>query len=250
LASQHRRLRLYAGGVFETIATEVAKNPPAMITFIALMATSGVLWTATYLLIIRAGFIDKVCGMPLAALCANLAWETIFVFIYPHPPYQLPADVVWLVIDSIIAYQMVRYHKAMFPMLGFGRFLALFIVGLVTAGCLIGFVGNLMDDRDGVYAAFGQNLMMSVLFVGWLATRPGLPGQRLSIAVLKMLGTLAASSAFVAIWWLDPDKLARRGDLEPILVFLFVAIFVFDLMYVIGVWRRSQTPRPMEAAGA
>ena len=224
--------------MIDEVAALFDKNPAAFGAFAGLLAVSGVFWTITYLLIVRAGFRDRACGMPLAALCANLAWETIYVFVFPHPLYQLPADVVWLTIDSVIAYQAVKYHRQMFPSLGLGRFLGLFAAGLVTAGCLIGLIGDVLDDPDGVYAAFGQNLMMSILFVGWLATRPGLVGQRLSIAVCKMLGTLAASGAFLAITLLDPDKLVRKGDLEPILVFLFAATLVFDALYVAGVARR------------
>ncbi|MEM6562500.1 MAG: hypothetical protein AAF656_12925 [Planctomycetota bacterium] len=206
--------------------------------FIAQMGVSGVLWTAVYVLIIRAGARDETCGMPFAALCANLAWEFIFVFVFPHPWYQLPADVLWLTLDCIIAYQAARYFRASFPLLDLKRFVAMFALGLVTAGCAIGFIGHVFDDPDGVYAAFAQNLMMSVLFVGWLVTRSGLPGQRLSIAVLKMLGTLAASSAFVTIALTDPDMQVRKAPLTPLLAFLFIATLVFDAIYVAGVWRR------------
>ncbi|MEM8874681.1 MAG: hypothetical protein AAGD32_10525 [Planctomycetota bacterium] len=215
--------------------------------FIAQMGTSGVLWTAVYVLIIVAGAKDKACGMPLAALCANLAWEFIYVFIYPHPWYQLPADVLWLTLDCIIAYQAVRYFNANHPRLELWQFLGMFAAGLVTAGCAIGFIGNAFDDPDGVYAAFAQNLMMSILFVGWLANRAGLPAQRLSIAILKMLGTLAASSAFVTFVFTDPEQQVRKAPLTPLLAFLFTATLVFDCMYIAGVWRRK---RRMTSASA
>lgn len=220
--------------------------------FAAQMALSGLLWTATYILIIVAGSRDKVCGMPLAALCANLAWETIFTFITPHPWYQLPADALWLSLDLLIAAQAIRYHRAAFPMLGLPRFLLLFAAGLITAGGAIRFLGDAFDDEDGVYAAFAQNLMMSILFVGWLATKPGLAGQRFSIALLKLLGTLAASSAFVTIAWTDPAMEVRKGPLNPLLVFLFTATLFFDGLYAWGVARRQfgRTTRRPATAGA
>lgn len=37
-------------------------------TFDGILVGSGVLWTLTYLLIIRQGFLDRTYGMPLAAL--------------------------------------------------------------------------------------------------------------------------------------------------------------------------------------
>ena len=214
--------------------------PIGQVVFISTMGLSFLLWTGAYVMMIVAGRRDGFCGMPLAALCANLAWETTYVLIDPHPAYQWWPNLGWLIIDCGIAYQMVKYHKRMFPLLSFRAFLGLFVVGLLTAGFAIHFVGRSFGDDYGVYAAFGQNLMMSVLFVGWLATRPGLPGQRRSIAWLKLLGTLAASAAFLSLEYLDPDKLFREGDLTPILIFLFAATLLFDAIYVVGVHVRRR----------
>jgi hypothetical protein len=39
------------------------------------------------------------------------------------------------------------------------------------------------DDWDGAYSAFGQNLLMSVLFITMLYARRSLRGQSVSIAI-------------------------------------------------------------------
>jgi hypothetical protein len=44
------------------------------------------------------------------------------------------------------------------------------------------------QDFDGAYSAFGQNLMMSILFIVMLYSRGSLRGQSLSIALTKMGG--------------------------------------------------------------
>jgi hypothetical protein len=62
---------------------------------------SGVLWTLTYLLIIKRAFQDKALGTPVAALCANIAWEAIFAFIHPHRPPQLYVNVVWFGFEAL-----------------------------------------------------------------------------------------------------------------------------------------------------
>jgi hypothetical protein len=59
--------------------------------FDILLVGSGVLWTITYLLIIRRGVLDRTYGMPLVALCANLSWEFIFSFVFPHGPSSVPS---------------------------------------------------------------------------------------------------------------------------------------------------------------
>jgi hypothetical protein len=77
--------------------------------FDTLMLGSGAFWTLTYLLIIRRGFLDRTYGMPLVALCANISWEFIFSFLYPHGPVQRPVNIVWFSLDLIILFQMLRY---------------------------------------------------------------------------------------------------------------------------------------------
>jgi hypothetical protein len=69
----------------------------------------GVLWTLAYLLIIRQGYLDRTYGMPLAALCANLSWEFIFTFVYPHDLPQRAVNVVWLSFDFVILVQLLLY---------------------------------------------------------------------------------------------------------------------------------------------
>jgi hypothetical protein len=79
------------------------------LTLDAIMVGCGVLWTLAYLLIIRQGFLDRTYGMPLAALCANLSWEFIFTFVYPHDLPQRAENVVWLSFDFVILGQLLLY---------------------------------------------------------------------------------------------------------------------------------------------
>lgn len=51
------------------------------IAFFALF--SGIFWAITYLLILHRSIQDRVIGMPMVALCLNIAWEFIFSFVYP-----------------------------------------------------------------------------------------------------------------------------------------------------------------------
>ena len=43
-----------------------------------LVAISGIAWTIVYIELIRKGFKEKACGMPLFALTLNFAWEIIY----------------------------------------------------------------------------------------------------------------------------------------------------------------------------
>ena len=102
--------------------------------FDAILVGSGLLWTLAYLLIIRQGFLDRTYGMPAAALCANLSWEFLFSFVYPHDLPQRAVNVIWLSFDLVILFQLLLYGSREFaglPKRGFYSGLAL---ALATAG--------------------------------------------------------------------------------------------------------------------
>lgn len=189
-----------------------------------LMIGSGVLWTLTYLQIIRRGFLDRTYGMPLAALCANLSWEFVFSFVFPQGPPQWPVNVVWLSFDLVIFYQLLRYGPREFPDLPKRIFYGMVALALATAFLTVLLVTLEFDDFDGAYSAFGQNLMMSILFLAMLYHRGSLRGQSLSIALSKAAGTALASAAFLFYW----PGYEQRPVLLP---FLYAAILLFDLVY-------------------
>jgi hypothetical protein len=84
----------------------------------------------------------------------------------------------------------------------------------------------LIGDHRGVYAAFGQNLLMSILFVVMFFKRGrGLRGQSMFSAVFKMIGTGLTSLHFYLYEPVSQSSFA--------LPFLFVSVLFFDLLYVL-----------------
>ncbi len=187
------------------------------------MVGSGVLWTLAYLLMIRRGFLDRTYGMPLVALCANLSWEFIFTFVYPHDLPQRAVNVVWFSFDLVILLQLFLYGPREFADLPRRAFYAVLALALATSFGAVLTVTLEFDDFDGVYSAFGQNLMMSILFIAMLRSRGSLRGQSVGIALLTMGGTALASFAF---YFYNPDY-----DGSVLLPFLYVAILIFDGIY-------------------
>jgi hypothetical protein len=194
--------------------------------FDALMLGSGAFWTFTYILMIRRGFLDTTYGMPLVALCANISWEFIFSFLYPHGPVQRPVNILWFSVDLVILFQIVRYGPREFDDLSKRAFYAMFGLALVTSFCTVLSVTYEFDDWDGAYSAFGQNLLMSVLFLAMLRARQSPRGQSVFIALSKMVGTGLASVAFYLY-----SPLSEGSVLLP---FLYVTILAFDLLYVLA----------------
>ncbi len=200
--------------------------------FTEIMMIGGLFWSATYILIIRRGFKDKTFGMPMVALCANISWEAIFAFFLPHDAPQLYVNYIWFFLDTIIVMQFLKYGKKEFPNIPRWQFYAVFALGVSIAVPMILSINYELEDNVGVYAAFGQNLMMSILFVAMLINRQGIGGQSFYIALFKMIGTGLSSLAFYLYRPIAQDSV--------LLQFLFVAIFVFDLIYTIGIYQKCK----------
>ena len=202
-----------------------------------LLLSSGIFWTITYLLIIIQGYRDQTYGMPVAALCANLSWEFIFSFIYPSRLSQRLINFIWLGLDLIIFSQLLSYGSREFPYLIKAQFYLIVVLGLVTSFGTILFICQEFKDFGGVYAAFGQNLMMSILFIGMLFHRGSLRGQSRAIALFKLLGTGCASLAFNWLYGIT-------GRSSVLLPFFYIAIWIYDFIYLVMLyWQRRLLTR-------
>ncbi len=189
-----------------------------------LMTGGGLFWSLAYILIIYRGFKDKTYGMPLFVLCVNISWEFIFSFILPSTKPQIYINYIWLILDVIILIQFLKFGKSEFRTLSNKQFYTVFLMALATGFGLALSTTYEFNDLEGVYAAFGDNLFMSILFIVMLFRRDDLRGQSIYIALLKMLGTALNSLAFYLY-----EPIAQGSILLP---FLFISILVYDLIYV------------------
>ena len=196
----------------------------------ALQISAGLFWTLVYLLIIKRGFQDRALGMPLTALCANLSWEFIFSFIYPHDAPQIYINVCWFLFDLLILVQAIKFGVADFTKnLSSRLFYPAFALTLILSFGAVLSTTVEFKDWEGKYAAFGQNLMMSVLFVAMLLRRNDITGQSVYIALFKLLGTLLPSIQFYLTY---PSA--------KLLNFLYVAILIYDAIYLILLYKKCR----------
>lgn len=189
-----------------------------------ILLASGIFWILAYLFIIPKGFKDRTYGMPLIALCANISWEFIFSFVLPSSPPQLFINYLWFGLDAVIVLQFFKYHKNEFSGLSSRKTYTAFSLLTITAFSAILYGAVFLGDLKGVYAAFSQNLLMSILFVVMYFKRGvGLRGQSIFIAVFKLLGTGLTSVHFYAY-----EPVSHSSFVLPL---LFISIFLFDLLY-------------------
>lgn len=206
-----------------------------MTVFDQMMIGSGICWTLTYLLIIRRGIMDMSYGMPAAALFANLAWETIYSFIIPHTQPQLIVDRIWFAFDVVILLQYLRFGPILKRVHKTWTFYLEFLLGFSLACLLIIYLSDALKDKYGAYAAFGQNLMMSVMFIVMLRERKSIDGQSMYIALFKCFGTMLASIAFYTQ--------TKTYSHSPLMQLLFVSILVYDVLYMIALYRELKLRR-------
>ncbi len=196
-----------------------------------ILVIGGIFWILTYIFIISKDYKDKTYGMPLIALSANISWEVIFSFIFPPLPPQNFINYLWFGLDVIIVSQFLKYAKNEFVNISLFKLYYIFIFTTVTAFIVI-LIGSItLKDFTGVYSAFGQNLLMSLLFILMFSKRNDLKGQSFSIALFKMLGTGLISTYFYFYGTMPQGP-------SFILPSIFVSIFLVDLVYFLLVANR------------
>lgn len=226
--------------------------------YVILTLISGIFWTLAYINIIYRGFKDKTAGMPLLVLGLNISWE--FLFAFAGPPFlsadsyyaiagqtvvQRAMDCMWFIFDCVIVYLKFKYgrdeyHKAL-P--GFGE--KLFKPYL----CLIIFLSFLgvytisveLNDHQGAYAAYLQNIFISSLYVQMLYRKGSTDGQSMYIAILKFFGTVAPS-AMGAITCMLAYGISVGDFLKPafmpLMKFLVIGCMIFDVTYIVLLYRQ------------
>jgi hypothetical protein len=204
-----------------------------------LVVFSGLCWTVVYFDSIRVGLRDSTYAMPFWALALNFAWELLqSVLEYQKSGFVLQVGItsIWLLLDCGILYTYFRFGKKQFPAnLKAQWFMVWSGIGLVSALLLQYFFVTEFGLYVGrAYAAFLQNLLMSVLFIGMLVTRGSSAGQSLTIAVNKWLGTLAPTILF--------GVLGSEGLNGPDSLLLVTGglCSLFDLIYI-GMLVRTKT---------
>ena len=112
-----------------------------------LTAVSGICWTLVYVDLIRLGFKDRTCGMPLFAPGLNIAWEALYSIdgLFLHRafiPAQSAANAVWALCDCAVLATWFRFGKQLIPEKAQHYFIPYTILTLAPS-ILGGFVENM-----------------------------------------------------------------------------------------------------------
>lgn len=206
---------------------------------LTLTIVSGLCWTVVYIDGIRLGFKDRSYAIPFYALALNVAWEMLHTIfgLQRTVSAQTIINAVWFVFDLGILYTYFKFGQKYFfrSLTGLpttrndsNAFVVWSALGLLTAFAIeFAFIKEFGVAVGAGYAAFLQNLLMSILFINMLISRGNREGQSLTIAISKWLGTLAPTVLFGII--------GEGGFPNGSFLILVLGIFcsVFDLIYVV-----------------
>jgi hypothetical protein len=188
--------------------------------------STGIFWTAAYVLLIRVGLRDKTFGMPIVAFATNISWEFCFAIVRPSNGISHWIDATWLLFDCAIGYTVLRYGPREFPHLDRRLFYAAFAGLLALAYVGMNEASLQFDDGRSTVTAFASNIAMSGLFLAMLTTRGGSRGQSIGIAATKLLGTACASLSELTAGRLKADYHT------PLMHYMYITCLILDLAYL------------------
>lgn len=195
------------------------------ITF--LIVTSGICWSIVYIESIRIGFQQKTYAMPLFALGLNIVWEGLYaftdIFIRQSIGAQAIANACWFVLDCVIVYTYFKFGKSECRTETERKFFVPWSL-LAFAACLVlqllfyYWFGNVEGEK---YAAYLQNVAMSLLYLSMLKERKSDKGQSMTIAICKCIGTLAPTifGTIEGNWFITVTG---------------IICFVYDVIYIVA----------------
>ena len=207
-------------------AKDISNHPER--NYLLLLMNAG--WAIAYGIYIVGNQVQrKYCAIPYAALIMNIMWEFLFSYIWTHKmsKQQIYAHIVWFWLDALLAIQYVWFESKQIRKAP----LWYLLLTVTLAVSVICFVYEL-NDYGGIYSAYVQNLVMSLLFVREVLV--SVPSSKVNqdpwvtwiAGIFRLIGT-AAMSLYLAEATCGPKE-------QPslLLLFLYYAIFILDIVYV------------------
>ncbi len=172
-----------------------------MINFLKLL--SGICWSIVYIESIRKGFKEKTYAMPIFALALNISWEGIYALnsFLGVVTLQSWINLIWFLLDCVILYTYFKFGKSEISKYTTERYFVLGSIFIIFMAFVLqySFIFE-FNEMSGIYSAFIQNLLMSVLYINMLVSRNSIKGQSKLIAYSKWIGTLAPTILFGLIY--------------------------------------------------
>lgn len=202
---------------------------------IVIVGSCSFFWILAYVLIIRRGFLDQSYGMPVVALCSNIAWEIIFGFFYTSDyRFERIGKYFWPILDIGILISVLRYGRKEVRYVFLRTwFTPLIFFGIgVSALLMLPFV-RAYNDVHGIFLGWADALLIALLFFPLFWSRPNLEGQSFYIALAMFLGNM-----FAYLWnrYFPEEHPFPRG-----LVLIYACVtLTLQAAYIVMVYRKCR----------
>jgi hypothetical protein len=189
-----------------------------------LFGIAAAFWVLVYIIVIRDIVKHKFIGIPVLAVCANIAWE----FLWSMRFYTNMGALfewgyrAWFILDLFIFYSMIRYGKIQFtdPRLQKNFLLIIFFAFICWVAGIFAFTTQ-YQDPIGAVTAYLVNAHMSALYILLILKFPLEKSLTVSTAWYKMLGTSLTS---IFCFWAFPHAY--------FMLTMTVVTFVLDITYI------------------
>ena len=197
---------------------------------ITLRLITGVAWAYAYWRIIIVSRQDRTYGVPLFAAALNLSWESIYSIggaarwsnYGTGVHVQIAINWVWLFLDLGIAATVIRYGRREFPSMTRTSFLLMLTaISALAAMLQASFLLKFPPEEAAQLTALLQNVYMSGAYISMALVRADRRGQRLDVAVAKLIGTLVATISVSLI-----------GGFSSGFLVLGISCFFLDVAYI------------------
>ncbi|PQE23881.1 integral membrane protein [Rutstroemia sp. NJR-2017a BBW] len=199
----------------------------------ALILLTVIPWSVAYVLYIQQAYRDKSYGMPLFALCSNIAWELVYAFRFPWNLTQFIIFVPWVVIDVYLVYTTIKFGPNQWkhaPLVA-QNLTSITLFGIVF---MIGAHWTFAETYGANVEAIVWSAFVCQMVLGWasiaqLVTRNDTSGHSMSIWFCRFVGSTAAVVVYCWRYAYYPKDYWMAGT--PVGIFLFVMGEVADICY-------------------
>lgn len=224
----------------------------------------------------NACLLDSLCWNSFRNFHVNVVTQTLFSFILPVEAPQVYLNYVWFLLDLVIVGQVCWYcfdpHFTTQPLatLRNRTQFTIFTVLLYGFAMWILYSANILGVTAGI-SAFVMNAIMSLMFCLMLMNRGSTEAQSQWIAITKWIGihlltrgsffffffgcfrlansaqcaSPTGSGAYSVVVWIQSEE-SRQLYTTPFLITVIVMCQVFDLLYIVQLFRYDINHLPLE----
>lgn len=197
----------------------------------AILALGCGLWFVVYGIVIRNLVRNQFVEIPFVGVCGNLAWELVWGGFFHESVAEgfgrlfALGYALWLVIDVVISYGVLRYGQKQFAIPGLSEHFKLVCVGAFVAffTMFYSFAAQGLDLPGGTITAYLDNLVLSAVYVCLVLVHPEPQWFSRAVGWLKMAGTGLVSVA-VCVKWHENYFLMSMCASTLILDVLYIAL--------------------------